>query len=157
MSAMSRARLHDHDRLGSCERQADAGDLHIPGTTDDLVFQRQSTEHDIDRDSAWLVQDKQHTAFFSEMESIVDAGGEPEFLSGPQERGPFPALEYHEDVDVFRESWPAQNRGGDATDDRAGDGSGIEPFRHRAERLDKRRRRVPPPPDRSTLCQTWLF
>ena len=58
-----------------------AGDLDILGATDDFVFQRQRAEHDIDWDSAWLVQDKQDAACLGEIESIVDAGGKPEFPS----------------------------------------------------------------------------
>ena len=113
----------------------------------------QSAEHDIDWDSAWLVQDKQNAAFLGEVESIVDTWDEPENLSGRQEFGPFPAFENHEDVDVFGESRPPQNRGGDATDDHPGGSSRIKPLRHRAERLDERRRRVVPPPGRSMAWQ----
>ena len=99
-------RLHDHNRLRGRERQADAGDLHAPGATDDLVFQRQSAEHDVNRDSAWLVQDKQNAACIGEIEGIVDAGDEPELPSRLQERSPFVAVENHEDVDVLGEPRP---------------------------------------------------
>jgi len=107
--------------------------------------------------AAGLVRDEQNAACLGEIEGIVDAGDEPEFPSRLQERSPFAAVENHEDVDVLGESRPPQNRGGDSTDDHAGDSGRIEPFRHRAERLDERCRRVSSPPGRSTLCQSWPF
>ena len=38
-------------------------------------------------------------------------------------------------------------------DDRAGDNDIIEPFRHRAARVDERRQRIFPPPGRPVPCQ----